>query len=573
MSVCFSALGVVGRIASSIARQARRLRRHTCSPRRDSRARPRGPIQCRRAASNTDPRVPCGETTACAALQPAASGPQARALQRVLPRRRVPWCLSGSFAVRCCHAPLHATRMIEASADRGVMRHSLRVGVTSFDSPAGKFHALESDRGGRPLVFLHGFPDHPPTAARSRPSSRRAAIAWSRRGCAATRHRRASGRSISTARADVIALIDAGRRIAPSISSVTTGARCSPTPCARARTRAVVRAVTLAMPHPLTFLRRAAHAGAGCARAGTWRCSSCRGAGRLAGAHDFALIDRLWRTLVAGLRGSPRGARARAPRVPRSELAGAARVLPRGRARRPHRAPRSTRPITTPLLAAPRRRRRLHPAADTRRPPPVPGRRPLRESCRRSGTSCTSRRRPRLADRTAAGSRLGRSEGGLGSPPPELGSASGGSLLRWPIEWVIVQPRFREDLSRDNRRRRRPIRRRHGRLERRHRTGSSRSSTALACAMDGDARRQRDRRLGRAGIRLRPRTERAALGDREARQLALSRMVPQAGAVATARGAAGRSARRAVTVRARCGATIPVASLKVRCSRRSVGGA
>ena len=36
----------------------------------------------------------------------------------------------------------------------------------TFDLPHGTFHALRSgDFGGRPTLVLHGFPDHPPTAA------------------------------------------------------------------------------------------------------------------------------------------------------------------------------------------------------------------------------------------------------------------------------------------------------------------------------------------------------------------------------------------------------------------------
>src|SRR5688572_27211830 len=35
----------------------------------------------------------------------------------------------------------------------------------TFDLPAGTFHALVGgDRAAPPLVFLHGFPDQPPTA-------------------------------------------------------------------------------------------------------------------------------------------------------------------------------------------------------------------------------------------------------------------------------------------------------------------------------------------------------------------------------------------------------------------------
>jgi pimeloyl-ACP methyl ester carboxylesterase len=35
----------------------------------------------------------------------------------------------------------------------------------TFDLPHGTFHALQAgDPDGQPTIFLHGFPDHPPTA-------------------------------------------------------------------------------------------------------------------------------------------------------------------------------------------------------------------------------------------------------------------------------------------------------------------------------------------------------------------------------------------------------------------------
>jgi hypothetical protein len=40
-----------------------------------------------------------------------------------------------------------------------------RLTRTTFSLPLGEVHALVSDAvNARPLLFLHGFPDHPPTA-------------------------------------------------------------------------------------------------------------------------------------------------------------------------------------------------------------------------------------------------------------------------------------------------------------------------------------------------------------------------------------------------------------------------
>src|SRR5262245_40926292 len=61
-----------------------------------------------------------------------------------------------------------------------------RLTRTTFSLPLGEVHALVGGAlNARPLLFLHGFPDHPATAARSSSTSPRS-TGSSRHGCAAT---------------------------------------------------------------------------------------------------------------------------------------------------------------------------------------------------------------------------------------------------------------------------------------------------------------------------------------------------------------------------------------------------
>src|SRR5437762_494301 len=68
---------------------------------------------------------------------------------------------------------------------------------TTFSLPFGEVHALVGGAvNARPLLFLHGFPDHPPTASRSSSTSPRPTAA-SRHCCAATPPLRSSVPSTS----------------------------------------------------------------------------------------------------------------------------------------------------------------------------------------------------------------------------------------------------------------------------------------------------------------------------------------------------------------------------------------
>ena len=261
----------------------------------------------------------------------------------------------------------------------------------------GSFHALVTGEG-RPVVYLHGFPDHPPTAAAFCEAlarrGHRVLAPWLR-GYAPSPA--AGPFDLATLAADVRALIERWSPDRPvDVVGHDWGAAITYALCAAAPAR-VARAVTLALPHPLTFLRRL-RSPAQLARSWYMLLFQLPGAGHLAAARDLALIDRLWRAWSPGFALAP-AARARAPRVPRRELAGAARLLPRAAA---HAAP--PRPADCHAAApAARRARRLRAAA--RRPTTrtgSPGRARTR-SCPGSGTSSTSNS-PR---RSPAGSRPG----------------------------------------------------------------------------------------------------------------------------------------------------------------------
>lgn len=171
---------------------------------------------------------------------------------------------------------------------------------TAFELPAGRFHALVG--GGPdapPLVFLHGFPDHPPTAApflRELARTRRVIAPWLR-GYAPSP--RTGPYDLDTLAGDVLALVDQViDRVAPARGQVDLvghdwGAVITYAVCAHAPAR-VRRAVTLAVPHPRTFLR-ALRDPAQLRRSWYMGVFQLPGAGYLARVADLALIDRLWR--------------------------------------------------------------------------------------------------------------------------------------------------------------------------------------------------------------------------------------------------------------------------------------
>jgi pimeloyl-ACP methyl ester carboxylesterase len=169
----------------------------------------------------------------------------------------------------------------------------MRLDRATFALPVGEIHAIVGgDRSAPPLVYLHGFPDHPPTATpflEALARTHRVVAPWLR-GYAPSP--RVGPYDIETLAADASALIDQLGGQADVVGHDWGGA-ITYTLCARSPAR-VRRAVTLAIPHPSTFLRSLAYSQ-------QWTKSwymalfQLPGAGFLARARDLALIDRLWR--------------------------------------------------------------------------------------------------------------------------------------------------------------------------------------------------------------------------------------------------------------------------------------
>lgn len=160
----------------------------------------------------------------------------------------------------------------------------------------GTFHAIElGPRDARPLVWLHGFPDHPPTALPflEHLTRTRRVIAPGLRGYAPSP---LDGPfDLETLAGNVIALIDhlqLGDPQAIDLVGHDWGAAITYAVCATAPAR-VRRAVTLALPHPLSFLR-ALQTAAQMRRSWYIALFQIPGSERLVRANDFALVDHLW---------------------------------------------------------------------------------------------------------------------------------------------------------------------------------------------------------------------------------------------------------------------------------------
>jgi pimeloyl-ACP methyl ester carboxylesterase len=168
--------------------------------------------------------------------------------------------------------------------------------------PRGDFHALAwGDPAAPPLLWLHGFPDHPPTAApflAAVARARRVIAPWLR-GYAPSPL--AGPFDLDTLAADAIAFLEqlgkggAGR---PDMIGHDWGAAITYRVCVLAP-GLVRRAVTLAAPHPLTLLR-AMRRPAQARRSWYMLLFQAPGAGRIARARELALIDRLWRAWSPG---------------------------------------------------------------------------------------------------------------------------------------------------------------------------------------------------------------------------------------------------------------------------------
>ena len=169
----------------------------------------------------------------------------------------------------------------------------------TFDLPGGTYHALEVGAG-KPLLFLHGFPDHPPTAVpfleRIAERGFRVLAPWmpgyapSPTTGPMTRERIAR---------DLLDLIDNWVGHVPvNLVGHDWGAVMTYALCLTAADR-VRRAVTMAVPHPRTFAKRLRTFSQLRASWYMFR-FQLPGAERFVRANDLALIDRLWRTWSPG---------------------------------------------------------------------------------------------------------------------------------------------------------------------------------------------------------------------------------------------------------------------------------
>lgn len=175
----------------------------------------------------------------------------------------------------------------------------------AYDLEHGTFHALSGgDPEGEPLVYLHGFPDHPPTAVAFLDElgrhGRRVLAPWLR-GYAPSPTR--GPYDLDSVLGDVVELIDrwAGRPV--DLVGHDWGAVLTYLAGVSAADR-VRSAVTLAVPHPLGFLRRL-RSPRQLRRSWYMGLFQLPGAGRLVAARDLALLDRLWESWSPGFELDP----------------------------------------------------------------------------------------------------------------------------------------------------------------------------------------------------------------------------------------------------------------------------
>ncbi|HEY5938491.1 MAG TPA: alpha/beta hydrolase [Kofleriaceae bacterium] len=160
----------------------------------------------------------------------------------------------------------------------------------------GGFKALArgpAKPGSPTLVWLHGFPDHPPTAEPlfAELESRFRVIAPWLRGYAPSPLE--GPYDLETLARDVIGmLVELDQPV--DLVGHDWGAVITYAVCALAPER-VRRAVTLAVPHPLTMMR-ALRTPAQLRRSWYMMLFQLPGASRLVRARGLALVDRLWRT-------------------------------------------------------------------------------------------------------------------------------------------------------------------------------------------------------------------------------------------------------------------------------------
>jgi pimeloyl-ACP methyl ester carboxylesterase len=195
--------------------------------------------------------------------------------------------------------PRAAGSVLPAPAEHGLARPRrghLELRREVFPLSHGTFHALAGgDPASPPLLYLHGFPDHPPTAASFLTELARRGyrvLAPWQRGYAPSPTLGPIGPGAAVR--DALELLDRWSPDQPAaVVGHDWGAVHTYLACLVARGR-VARAVTLALPHPLTFLRQLFSA-AQLRRSWYLALLQLPGARRLIAARRFALVDLLWR--------------------------------------------------------------------------------------------------------------------------------------------------------------------------------------------------------------------------------------------------------------------------------------
>jgi pimeloyl-ACP methyl ester carboxylesterase len=172
----------------------------------------------------------------------------------------------------------------------------------TIELPGGRFQLLRAGAAGAPLVIvLHGFPDHPPTFApviEALAAGGYDVVAPWLRGYAPST---LAGPFHATRLAeDVLELATALGHERFAIVGHDWGAVITYATCALAPDR-VRAAVTMAVPHPLAFLRSFTRT-AQLVRSWYMVFFQLPGAIAVARARDLALIDRLWRRWSPGYR-------------------------------------------------------------------------------------------------------------------------------------------------------------------------------------------------------------------------------------------------------------------------------
>ena len=162
----------------------------------------------------------------------------------------------------------------------------------------GGFHALVcGDPAARPLVFLHGFPDHPPNALPflvELARTHRVIAPWLRGYAPSPLD---GPFHLDTLASDLVGWLEVlGGAV--DVVGHDWGAAITYAVCATAPAR-VRRAVTMALPHPLTFLR-SLRTGSQLRRSWYIALFQLPNADLMVRARELAMIDHLWRAWSPG---------------------------------------------------------------------------------------------------------------------------------------------------------------------------------------------------------------------------------------------------------------------------------